>query len=123
MSKKIAVYGTLRKGCRANGKLSKANFVGEDAVKGNLYNIGWFPGIRLGGPQDVKVEVYEVSPEVEGEVLSILDSYEGYREGDPGSLYFRKEVETTSGHTVSIYEYRESPSETTLIPSGDWMNR
>jgi gamma-glutamylcyclotransferase (GGCT)/AIG2-like uncharacterized protein YtfP len=96
----LYVYGTLRTG-KAEAQI----------LKGKMYDLGWFPGVILGGPDDVVVERIEVDD------LQRIDRYEGYREDDPeGSLYIR--VPYKDGY---IYEYNRSVANDFVIASGDWL--
>ena len=132
---KIAVYGTLRQGNSANRKMAGCTFVSTTTVKGQLYNLGWYPGLILGDDHSpsvvdrtlaVAVEVYEAPQDTleASKVLTQLDTYEGYSASSPEhSLYLRKPVFTEDGQEVFIYEYNHPVSEDQLIPSGDWMNK
>lgn len=101
---KIYVYGTLM----PNDGREKVK------VYGKLYDLGWFPGARLGvGNRTFLAEVIEV----DDKRLKELDRYEGYDPNDEGSsLYIRREY--NGGY---IYEYNRSCSSRDLIPSGDWQ--
>lgn len=101
---KIYVYGTLMTG------------KGEPVtVPGKLYDLGWFPGAKIGTPEwgtEFKAEIIEVS----SGKLKELDEYEGYYENAPGaSLYIRRPY-----FDGFIYEYNHTPPEDRLISSGDW---
>lgn len=96
----LYVYGTLRTGKAA-----------AQILKGKMYDLGWFPGVILGGPDDIVAERIEVND------ISRIDRYEGYREDDPeGSLYIR--VPFKDGY---IYEYNRGVEEEPVIESGDWL--
>ena len=95
----LYVYGTLRSG----GPTIRIN--------ATMYNLGWFPGIILGGTDEVTVERVEVDD------LSNLDRYEGYHENDPeGSLFVRRPF--LDGW---IYEYNGPVNESKKILSGDFL--
>jgi gamma-glutamylcyclotransferase (GGCT)/AIG2-like uncharacterized protein YtfP len=101
MSNILYVYGTLRPG---NADTVK--------VKGQLYDLGWFPGIKLGGTGDVICEKIEVQD------WSAVDRYEGYMPSDPAnSLYIR--VPFGDGF---IYEFNRDVNPVKLVPTGDWLD-
>ena len=98
----ILVYGTLRP------------FTNTDVVKvsGKLYDLGWFPGIVLGGDSEVTCERIKV----DDNRLRQLDAYEGYDPYYPeGSLYIRKKIGDDW-----IYVYNHPVEGYDLIESGDW---
>lgn len=117
----IFVYGTLRPGHGANRYFANGagEHLGQDRITGEIYNLGWFPGVKLGETNEFTSE----GPTVEGDVYRIaddslpsrLDGYEGYP-----SLYNRRQVTTEQGRTVWVYEYNGSPREETRISSGKW---
>lgn len=96
----IYAYGTLRPG---KGDTLK--------VAGQLYDLGWFPGIKLGGLGEVVCEKIEIKD------LSAIDAYEGYIPSDPeNSLYIRRPF--LDGY---IYEYNREVDPLSRIKSGDWL--
>lgn len=103
---KIFTYGTLMPND------------GRERVKinGLMYDLGWFPGVKLTdyeGGLNFLAEVIEVNDER----LKELDRYEGYEEDNPKySLYIRR-------HYLDgwIYEYNGSCYGRPLIQSGDWQ--
>lgn len=120
---KLAVYGTLRRGGPANGFLRGAKYIRQGLVLGSIYDLGAFPGYK--GKQangtPVVVDLYEIdSPEL----LTAVDSYEGYRPGKPEeSLYNRVRVLTCdkTPEWVEIYEYNGELDPSSKINSGDWF--
>jgi len=97
----LYVYGTLRPN------------TGETVeVSGVLYDLGHFPGIRLGGPGKVVCEKIEIPDETR------FDQYEGYFPDDhEASLYIRRPF--MDGF---IYEFNRFPvSDDKIIHSGDWL--
>ena len=95
------VYGTLRPGNTE-----------PVVVKGTLYDLGWSPGIKLGGDNEViceKIEVVDFTP---------LDHYEGYFPDDEAqSLYIRRPI--FDGY---IYELNREANPVKIIQSGDWLD-
>lgn len=103
MARTALVYGTLRPG------------LGETVeVEGfQMFNLGWFPGIRPGNGKIVAERV-EVKDDAH---LAALDRYEGYSEEAPEhSLYTRQKY----GDDF-IYVYNGEPPEDRLVESGDWL--
>jgi gamma-glutamylcyclotransferase (GGCT)/AIG2-like uncharacterized protein YtfP len=128
----VAVYGTLRKGERANHYLDGANHLGTDLVDGYMYlqNNGWFPFIVDGAswmkPSTVVVDVYDG---VTDEQLHKMDQYEGYKKGDDRSLFVRERVTTTCGFSAFLWKYNplgflgHTSNQYTLLKSGDWKRK
>lgn len=94
-------------------------------VPGLLYNLGWYPGIRLLSSlsiedcncgavwNGVQCEIIEVSDKR----LKELDRYEGYDPEFPEtSLYIRRQY--LDGF---IYEYNRDVNSRQIIESGDWQ--
>lgn len=106
MSKKpnfIAVYGTLRKGFRAESKMADCKQVGDLAIKGAMFDLGSYPGVKLKDTsRKFFAEVYRLptDEELRAEVIERLDAYEA-----EGFLYDRVIVQTKFGPTY-VYEYK-----------------
>lgn len=99
----VLVYGTLRPG---SGNTVK--------IKGELRNIGWFPGLDINADGEVVCERIE---NVDDEKLAAFDRYEGYSEENPSnSLYIRTKV----GEDW-VYVYNSSMEGKELVPDGDWL--
>lgn len=127
----IAVYGTLRRGERADlhssQKSFEAQFVCDDRLQGYMYNLGSYPGLKDvadwdhegkyedGNDYPVVVEVFKIKDD---SLVTILDHYEGYP-----YLYDRCEIITERGHKVWVYTYNSPCKAADLIPSGDWKQR
>lgn len=124
----LFVYGTLRSGrvpAAIAPALAGGRSLGTARVAGRLYDLGPYPGARLGGaPGD----------EIEGEVLALpdletrladLDRYEGYRpEAPDASVYLRTSCDAclASGETIRCFVYviAEEPPAERRIPDGRW---
>jgi gamma-glutamylcyclotransferase (GGCT)/AIG2-like uncharacterized protein YtfP len=123
--KRLAVYGTLRRGQHANRTLAAATFVKESRVPGfDLYGLGWYPGIKPNpkNEQGVVVEVFEVPDDKAEDLIKNLDYYEGYfPDNKERSLFVREEVDV-EGQPTTIYVYngRVENELAAKIPSGDW---
>lgn len=107
----IFVYGTLIQDGESCNKYVGWRFVENDIVAGTMYNLGWFPGVKLGGENFVHGVVYEI-PESD---LDSLDRYEGV----PG-LYVRERITTLNGNRVWIYEYNQQVDPQAVIKEGKW---
>ena len=120
----LFVYGTLRRG--ESSDLSRnhlqVDYIGEDKINGELFNLGWYAGVRDATDDEIK----SFDPEghvVVGDVFRIrdqgivphLDAYEGYP-----TLYNRVRVKTERDRTVWVYTYNPATAPDRLIPSGDW---
>ncbi len=135
----LAVYGTLRRGCRNHHVLAGSGHVVDGFVSGLLHEI--VVPLRLDysypllvvpadpvadGPR-VVVEVYRVEAE---RVLTGLDALEAYDPAGPGgSEYVRTRVPLRSGDRsttemwpeVQVYAYAGPVAEQgPVLPGGDW---
>lgn len=116
----IAVYGTLRKGNGNHRLIENADYKGTfttDPIY-SLYSLGGFPGLREDGQTAVVMEVYTVNKEEAHRV----DGLEGYNPGEKPYFYDKIQIETPWGQ-AGVYTYVRQPNESSLIKSGDWMNR
>lgn len=119
----LFVYGTLRTGERADlshNPLAKP--AGSTRINGELYSVGWFPGVKL---PDESLSFDSSQPTVTGDVFEVtsdklvtmLDHYECYP-----SLFDRSQVDTEDGRTVWVYTYNAEVHSDSRIPSGDWCD-
>lgn len=96
----VYTYGTLRPG-----------EAGTVQIPGTLYDLGWFPGIILGGESFVTCEPIEVDD------IEAVDAYEGYNPRfTTESLYIRRPI--LDGW---IYEYNQEFNHKRLVACGDWL--
>jgi len=107
---KIFVYGTLKKGGRLQTGLETK--VTKDTLKGTMYSLRAFPGIKLEGDSKVYGEVHEVDEKY----LPLYDRIES-----EGWLYSRKEVVTESGTVCWVYEIIQDLPEELIIEEGVWQ--
>lgn len=123
--KYVFVYGTLRRGQERDiNRLQPAPlFIGNCQIKGVLYDLGSYPGMRLGGEQWVQGEVYQITLELERQ----LDEIEEVWPQQTGEYARREVVVQCAGLdlTCLIYEVAEACMEDgcVVIESGDWMRR
>ena len=104
----VLVYGTLRKGAENAVVL----------VPGTLYNLGWFPGIKLDRSENPSSFVTCEVLEVDDDKLFTFDNYEGYDPTDPeNSLYIREEWQGKF-----IYTFNKDVQNKPVIASGNWLD-
>ncbi len=117
----IFVYGTLLKGLSRSDVLRNGEFLGNAFVRGNLGDLGAFPGLKP-GDGTVYGELYAI----DDEILSMLDRIEGFRPDDAASsLYIRENVEVVLMSTgfsdrAETYFYNGTPKPDSLIEHGDY---
>lgn len=123
MSNYLFVYGTL------NPKLApkeiapvikRLKYVGDGFVKGRLYDLGDFPGIKLRSNSKTKVRGRIYKLPTDRNTINSIDAYEEYYPTRlDKSLYLRKltNVELENGKVVRswIYEYNGRPDSSSLI--------
>ena len=119
----ISVYGTLRKGCGAEYKMSNTDFVGasKENVNFKMLHLGGFPGlIKSEEKNEIVFETYKIKDD-DDITMKILDQYEGYP-----SFYDRCEVEMENLGLKSWVYYLKNSREycdKNIIKSGDWVNQ
>lgn len=118
----IFVYGTLRSDASNYRVLEPYTQGHQPAVLQGamLYNLGYYPGIKLGAaPGSLVVGEFHT---VADEALPVLDRFEG-----KGYLYDRQEVTVTLDNDdprkAWVYTYLGDVRADRLIPSGDWSLR
>ncbi len=125
----LFVYGTLRSEFENEfARLLRAGsvFLGKARVRGRLYRLGGYPGLRLSrSGQDWAIgEVYALrNPDA---TLSALDAYEGCAPGDPTPHLFdrvkaRAVMEDGSIADVWVYVYSRRAPESRRIVSGEFV--
>lgn len=113
---KVFVYGTLKKGHRANHLLDDAEFLGgyETEPCFTMYDLTSYPAVSIGGTTPILGEVYEV----DDSTLRKLDAYEGYP-----TLYQKHTLQTIYGD-VDMYvmdrELAQQYSNNSFIQDGVW---
>ena len=113
--KRVAVYGSLRKGLRNHTLLEQATYIGDSEVQGfKMYSMGGFPfctEVQATASDIVQVEVYEVDQLQ----FRSLDRLEGYP-----SFYNRKLVVTSYGLAWMYYINDNDVERYPFVESGDW---
>jgi gamma-glutamylcyclotransferase (GGCT)/AIG2-like uncharacterized protein YtfP len=97
-------------------RFPRSKFIAEAKVRGSLYDLGAYPGLRLDESGSlVTGEVYEV----DDETLNELDNFEA------SSHYLRKQAEVSlATDRTMCWSYEPDPqfySFRTLVKSGDWV--
>ena len=118
----VFVYGTLRRG-DANDitQLTPAPvYIGDSQISGNMYNLGTYPGVTLGGSGMVVGEVYAITEPLE----RLLDGIESEYPAQADE-YAKRDIQVSvNGQTLDciVYEinaaYIQGKPE---ILSGDWI--
>ena len=120
----VFVYGTLRRGEERDiNRLNPAPiFIGNSSIFGTLYQLGSYPGVRLGGAQAVQGEVYQITPELERQ-LDVIESVSPQPTGE----YERREVQVACAGLelpCLVYEAGEQTVRgKSMIVGGDWVRR
>jgi gamma-glutamylcyclotransferase (GGCT)/AIG2-like uncharacterized protein YtfP len=121
MNDLLFVYGALRKGASNEWRMKDACWLGGAEIPGTLVKIDWYPGLVLKGDTLVQGEVYEVGPELLGE----LDEFEGIGLGDDhtGEYHRIKALVNLDGQAteVWIYEWLKGVEGYEVVSSGDWL--
>ena len=118
----VFVYGTLRKGQERDiNRLQPAPvFTAFGKISGTLYDLGSYPGVRLGGLEWVQGEVYQITPELEHQ----LDEIEEVWPQQTGEYARREVVVQCAGQALTCLVYEVSEVHTQclrVIESGDWV--
>ncbi len=125
----LFVYGTLRKAFAHPLSLfieKNSVFAGTGTVRGNLYDLGEYPGAVPAKTNLVWGEVYVLNKNISQRVLAKLDEYEGYLKNEKNKSLFAREwitVKLTNEQTTEawMYWYQHPVDEATRIASGDYV--
>lgn len=118
----VFVYGTLRAG--GSNDIARwhpaAHFVGTAEIAGTLYDLGAYPGARLGGSARLHGEVYRIEPALEVQ----LDQLEEVLPNDQGE-YLKRQISVQVGmQRIDCLVYEIHPRRVAgraVIASGDWF--
>lgn len=119
MTKRIAVYGTLKRGFYNYNRFNSCfpfNFIYSEVIKGfSLYDLGSYPTAIENENDKITIEIFEVSDECFN-ILNRMELFAGY---------VKKEVETSVGSaTMWVMEAQNFPKERyTKIDSGNYSNQ
>ncbi len=116
---KVAVYGTLKRGCSNHAVLAGAILLGEEVLSQiTLFHLGDFPGAVVMPSTGVQIEVYEL----DASQLTKLDALEEYVPESPEiSLYVRDIIQTRYG-AAWIYLYQKDVAGYPVITHGNWCD-
>jgi len=121
VSTELFVYGTLRStsdGEAARGLRAGAVRIGEGRVRGQLLDLGAYPGLICGDAGWVRGEVYALNDD---RLLRVLDRYEGCHLEPPEYRRVTITVNMETGETranVWVYEY-VGPTNGLTVVEGD----
>lgn len=116
------VYGTLRRGDDNDITLLEPapRLVGHARIQGVMHHLGGYPGVTLGGYQDIVGEVYVVGPELEAKLDAIESEYPAQADE-----YAKREISVlVDGQALACCVYEINPAYTVgkpVIASGDWV--
>jgi gamma-glutamylcyclotransferase (GGCT)/AIG2-like uncharacterized protein YtfP len=131
----LFVYGSLRPDAGMTAYqtyLADCPLVGRATIPGNLYDLGWYPGVKPLAADEVNWEdgfSIETAPKVTGYVFEVTES--DFRrmdiyEGAP-HLFYRDQTTATleDGTELStfVYYYNHSINPEERIPSGDFLRK
>jgi gamma-glutamylcyclotransferase (GGCT)/AIG2-like uncharacterized protein YtfP len=120
----VFVYGTLRKGQANDITLLSPlpSYVGTGTTAGDLYQLGWYPGLVLGGEGRVVGEVYRITKQLERRLDEIEEIWP-----EPTNEYFKRLIPVeVDGALLECIVYEINPERIAgkpLIPGGDWLTR
>lgn len=123
-SRHVFVYGTLRRGEMNDiHRLQPApRFVGMAQVRGTLYDLGAYPGLRLHGDAAVVGEVYAIDASLEPQ----LDAIEEIRGRADDEYLKRRLTVVVAQQPLEVLLYEVQPHRVAgapVIASGDWLQR
>jgi gamma-glutamylcyclotransferase (GGCT)/AIG2-like uncharacterized protein YtfP len=120
----VFVYGTLRRGQSNDITLLAPPpvWVGTACVKGQLYHLGRYPGIILGGHGEVVGEVWQISRDLELKLDEIEMLYPVATDE-----YAKRQLPVKCGaRFIDCIVYEINPAYTVgkpVIAQGDWAKR
>lgn len=119
--KRVAVYGSLRKGLGNYARhLSSATHLGDFQTTPvfDMYSLGGYPGLKLKGSTPIYMEVYEVDDkELDG--INMLEGYDP--NSDHNDFYNRVVISTPYGEAYT-YIYQGDIKNNIKVESGDWKD-
>lgn len=120
----VFVYGTLRKGDSNDiTKLTPAPvFMGNAEILGDMYNLGAYPGVILGGSNLILGEVYAITEPLE----RILDGIESEYPAQSNE-YFKRDIQVLVNEELLdciVYEINATYVQgKPQINSGNWLKK
>jgi gamma-glutamylcyclotransferase (GGCT)/AIG2-like uncharacterized protein YtfP len=116
--RRVLVYGTLKRGYGNHSVLGDSKFIGNAVTVDStysLYDLGYYPGLKMSGDNKITGEVYEVD---NPEIAQNLDYLEGYP-----SLYTKADVEVEVDGQVfeaTTYVYNHPVDTAEKLENGIW---
>lgn len=120
----VFVYGTLRKGDSNDiTKLTPAPvYIGNSIIKGDMYHLGGYPGVTLGGSGNIIGEVYAITEPLE----RLLDGIESEYPAQSDEYVKRKLKIVMDEQSLDCIVYEINAAyikDKTPIMSGDWIKK
>jgi gamma-glutamylcyclotransferase (GGCT)/AIG2-like uncharacterized protein YtfP len=117
----IFLYGTLMRPYPTQRRLGveqMLEYLGPDAVAGQLHDLGPYPAL-VPGPGQVQGQVFAV---VQTQAFDILDRFEGCLPGDPDRSEYLRELWPLTRRPASawVYVFNRPVRGLPLVPGGDW---
>jgi gamma-glutamylcyclotransferase (GGCT)/AIG2-like uncharacterized protein YtfP len=118
----VFVYGTLRKGDSNDiTKLDPAPiYIGKTQISGNMYHLGGYPGVTLGGTNTIMGEVYAITEPLE----RLLDGIESEYPAQTDE-YYKRDIQVTVNEQLLdciVYEINDVYIQgKPQMMSGDWV--
>lgn len=122
LQRRVFVYGTLRKGDSNDiTQLTPAPvYLGNSQINGNMYHLGGYPGVTLGGSGIIVGEVYAITEPLE----KILDGIESEYPAQADE-YFKRDIQVSVNNQMLdciVYEINAAYIQgKPQIISGDWV--
>lgn len=123
----VFVYGTLRSGWPQHKELlaRKATLVAPATIKGQLFDLGSYPGLWLGQARSKGTVLGELYRLKSPKLLEALDDYEGCGPSDSQPHEYRRVIGRVTAddgteYQCWVYALRVRPKNATLIASGDY---
>ncbi len=117
----LFVYGQLRRGEIGYRRLDlehRTDWLGRTGIRGQLYNLGDYPGLVLGGRGIVHGELLGFDDPA---LWPSLDDYETHDPEQPAlSEYLRLETDLLDGSRAWTYVYNQPIEDRPLIAGGNW---
>jgi len=114
----LAVYGSLKRGLHNAHWMRGCRFVGEDSLQSIvLYDLGPYPGARLGNSDGVAVEIYAVSEQQ----LRHIDLLEDYKAAAPATGLYDRVLLSTCFGDAWVYIYNRAVDGFPVIRLGAWL--
>lgn len=128
----LFVYGTLRSEFHNEFAVflrKHSEFIGKAKITGNLYDLGWYPGLVAGSEKDnlpkVTGEVFKIKGN-SSEIFAQLDDYECFGEKYEQPNEFVRKIASVDleGTPIDcqVYFYNHSIVDKIYIHSGDYSN-